>query len=244
MSDLQLRAILMRELAHLTRRDDVRRWITTVVTLFLLVSGSATLALLRICLGTRVGGVDMLGSIAACFVGAPTAVFLLQYLLHELEYQADREVVLRQPELAAPLISWLEAEVEALRHPFVVIPHPFPAAAERIEHLQRLSRSAARRSRFRSLIRPLSAVAAIVLLGGVAVAVRELMNGNVPDVIMDASPASAARDATVAAESVQQAVRSFTTRFAPASSDARLRDVHAQVEGLRLAFGQPRRRSK
>jgi len=241
LSELQLQAIVTRELVHLARRDDVRRWIMTAVSLFLLVAGSAAVALLRLCLGSRVGAVDLLGSVAACFVGAPTAVFLLQYVLHDIEFQADREVARRDPALATALIEWLQREDVHPPHLFVVIPQLAPFAAQRVQHLVRLSGPATRAAGWKSRARPLSALGAVALLAGLAVVVAELMNGRVPDVAMDASPAAAARKAIAAAESVQQAVKGFAPPAAVEAEDSRILAARAQVEALRAAFDRPRR---
>lgn len=237
MSEAQIRAILSRELVHLTHRDDVRQWITTVMMLFLLVAGSAAVALLRICLGSRVGGVDMLGSVAACFVGVPTAVFLLQYVRHEIEYLADREVARRDPALATALIEWLQREEEQQPHPFVVIPHPIPLAVDRIEQLRRLEHP----DTWRAAVRPLMAVAAAVILVSVAIAVTDLMDGKVPDVAMDSSPASAAREAIASAKSVRQAAADFAIPK-PERIDAELRDASAQIDQLRARFERSRQK--
>jgi hypothetical protein len=232
MSEAELRVMLTRETVHLVHRNDVRRWAATAVTLFLLVAGSGTLGLLRLCLRWRVGAVDLLGSVAACFVGIPTAVFLLQYVLHELEYQADREVVRREPALAPVLVDWLQREGVHRAHPFVVIPLLEPTAAERVAHLRRFSGS----NSGTSLSRPASAVGAVGLLLLIALAVSELVRGRVPDVALNAGPANEAKDAIASAQSVREAIAAFTRPARASQAQARLQQAAEEVEALRAKF--------
>jgi hypothetical protein len=237
LSELRLSALLARELVHLERRDDLRRWLVTAITLFLLVAGSATVALLRLCLGWRTGAVELLGSMAGTFVAIPTAVFLLQYFLHDIEYDADRELVRRSPSLTAALVAWLGQEEVSRPHPFVVIPHLVPHAADRLEHLRRLSEPRPRGT----WMRPLSALGAAMLLILVGVALAELVHGKVPDVGITQAPGSAARDATASARQVQNAVAAFDAPPSAEREAARIREVTEEVQALRRAFDQPPR---